>query len=179
MKMLSLLGATAALALAPVASADPSTGPYVGVSAGAYTLDVDNGDFDDNALNLRISAGLKMNENLAIEGNYTKLFEAKDRFAGSEAELEADAWSLMIKPILPLGNLDLYAKAGWAWYDAEVSAQLPGLRLAADGRDDDFTWGAGAEFRFTDNFSLRGDFDRIELDNVDLNFVSAGLQLKF
>ena len=69
-------------------ASDP--GIYIGGGVGAYTLDVDNTNFDDDATVARVFAGLQFTENLAIEGEYQKLFESEDDLFGAQAELEAD-----------------------------------------------------------------------------------------
>ncbi|MEM7100059.1 MAG: porin family protein [Pseudomonadota bacterium] len=154
-------------------------GLYFGGGVGAYTLDLNDSNFDDDATVARIFAGLQFTDNLAIEGEYQKLFESEDDIFGADAELEADIWTISIRPILPLTEfLDLYGKLGYSHYDAEVQTSLIGTTFRADGSDNALSWGGGVDLNFG-NLSLRGEVTRVEIDDADLNLVSAGLVLRF
>ncbi len=154
-------------------------GLYIGGGVGAYTLDIDDTDFDDNATVARVFAGLQFTENLAIEGEYQKLFESEDDIFGVDAELEADIWTISLRPILPLTDfVDLYGKIGYSHYDADVQASILGASFSADDSDTVFSWGGGVDLNFG-NLSLRGEVSRIEIDDADLNLVSAGLVFRF
>src|SRR6056297_2675838 len=110
-----------ALTASPALAAD--LGPYVGVGAGIYTLSLDDDefdDFDDNAAIGRLFAGLRLTDNLATEADYQKLAETRDDLLGADVEVDASAWSLSIRPILPITDfINLYGRLGWAWYDVE------------------------------------------------------------
>ena len=154
-------------------------GLYVGAGVGAYTLDIDDTDFDDNATVARVFAGLQFSENWAIEGEYQKLFESEDDIFGAQAELEADIWTISLRPMISLTDfIDLYGKIGYSHYDAEVQTTILGSSFSADGSDNALSWGGGVDFNFG-NLSLRGEVSRIEVDDADLNLVSAGLVLRF
>ena len=74
--------------------------------------------------------------------------------------------------------IDLYGKIGYSHYDAEVQTTILGSSFSADGSDNALSWGGGVDFNFG-NLSLRGEVSRIEVDDADLNLVSAGLVLRF
>lgn len=167
--------AAAALAFSPaLLAAQP--GAYVGGGVGVYTLDIDDIDYDDSAALLRGFAGFRLNDNWAIEGDYQRFSEAEDDFLGVDAELDFEGYGVALRPIIPLGNLvDLYGKVGWTWYDADASAG--GFAISDSG--DDFTWGGGVDFHLGDLLTLRGEVSRIEIDDTDLNLVSAAVLLRF
>jgi hypothetical protein len=48
-----------------------------------------------------------------------------------------------------------------------------------DGSDDDFTWGGGVDFHLGDLLTLRGDISRVEIEDSDLNLISAAVILRF
>lgn len=158
-------------------------GPYVGAGAGIYTLSLDDDefdDFDDNAAFGRLFGGMRVTDNLAIEADYQKLAKTRDDLFGADVELDATAWGLSVRPILPITDfIDLYGRIGWAWYDVEAKASLLGTRFRIDDSDDDFTWGAGVDINLGQSLSLRGDFSRIEIEDTDLNLISAGIFFRF
>ncbi|MEM7220607.1 MAG: porin family protein [Pseudomonadota bacterium] len=167
--------AAGALALGNAAHAE-NFGPYIGGGAGVYTLDIDDLDFDDNAAVARVFAGYRLSDYLAIEGDYQKLFESN----GDTLELEGDAWTVAARLILPLNDaIDLYAKAGYTFYEFDASANIPGVDLTTSGDDEDWIYGAGVDFHLGDNLSLRGEWNRVDINNTDLNLVTAGLVFRF
>ena len=86
---------------------------YVGASVGGYALDVDDVDFDEGSRFLRAYAGLNFTDNLAVEGDYTRLLEADDTIDGTAAEFEADAFSVFLRPKVSLSeHVDIYGKVG-------------------------------------------------------------------
>ena len=74
---------------------------------------------------------------------------------------------------LPMPNLMVYGLAGWSWADVDHKLKIDcddcDGRIAKSG--DNFnangvTVGAGAEYKFTDNLSLRGEYRFTNLENV-------------
>lgn len=174
---LSAAGALLACSAGAFAAAPP--GPYLGAGVGAYTLDVED-TFDDSAAMVRGFGGLRLGPYWAVEADYQKLTETEDRIAGVDVELDVDAWTLSVRPILPLGEVvDLYGRAGWTWYDAKVTASTPGFDFSLDDSGSEFTWGGGVDFHLGTMLTLRADWSRIEIDDTDLDIVSAGVLLRF
>ena len=154
-------------------------GLYLGAGLGAYTLDIDDTSFDDSATVAKVFAGYRIGDHLAIEGDYQKLYEVKDDVVGIEAKLDADAWTVSIRPILPITDfIDLYGKVGYTWYDIEARTRIFGVSVTEDDSDGDLSWGGGIDLNFG-NLSLRGEVSRIEVDDADLNLVSAGILFRF
>lgn len=155
-------------------------GLYMGVGVGVYTLDIDDTGFDDKATVAKGIAGLRLSDNLAIEVDYQKLFTVEDDILGVEAEIDADAWTVSLRPILPISDfVDLYGKVGYTWYDIEARASILGGPSISDGdSDSSFSWGGGVDLNFG-NVSLRGEVTRIEVDDADLNLVTVGVLVRF
>jgi len=168
-----------ALSAVPASANAADTGLYLGGAVGAYTLDIDDTDFDDGATVAKFFAGYRLHPNLAIEADYQKLFEADDDILGVNAEVDADAWTVALRPTLPITDfIDLYGKIGYTWYDVETKASLLGVSTTLDDSDSDFSWGGGVDFNFG-NLSLRGELSRIEVNDADLNLLTAGVVFKF
>lgn len=178
----AVIGLTTGIAAAAPASA-ADLGPYIGAGAGIYTLSLDDDefeDFDDNAAFGRVFGGVRLTDHLAIEGDYQRLAKTKDNLLGADVELDGTAWGVSIRPILPITEfIDLYARAGWTWYDVEATATVLGTSASVTGNDSDFTWGGGIDINLGQSLSLRGDFSRIEIEDTDLNLISAGVFFRF
>lgn len=179
---LAAAGIAGGVAIAPETNA-ADLGPYVGAGAGIYTLSLDDDefdDFDDNAAFGRLFGGVRITDNLALEADYQKLAKTKDELFGSNVELDATAWSVSLRPILPITDfVDLYGRLGWTWYDVEAKASALGTSFSVEDSDDDFTWGAGVDIHLGQSLSLRADFSRIEIEDTDLNLISAGVFFRF
>lgn len=175
---LGLIALAAASVPRPANAAD--TGLYLGGGVGAYSLDIDDTSFDDGAAVGKILAGYRLHPNLAVEADYQRLFKAKDDILGVKAEVDADAWTVALRPTLPLTDfIDLYAKVGYTWYDVETKASLLGVPAINDSdSDSDFSWGGGVDLNFG-NLSLRGELARIEVNDADLNLLTAGVVFRF
>ena len=172
-----LAGCTAVVAAAPAAA---ETGLYLGGGVGVYTLDIDNTSFDDNSTVAKVFAGLRITDNLAIEGEYQKLFESKDDIFGSDAELEADAWTVSIRPILPLTDfLEVYGKIGYTFYEFESRAQVLGIDVTDEDSERDLTYGVGVDLNLSEGLALRGEVTRLDVDDADLNLVTAAIVFRF
>ena len=154
-------------------------GLYLGGGVGVYTLDIDATSFDDNATVAKAIAGYRFGDNFAIEVDYQKLFEVEDNILGVKAQLDADAWTVSLRPILPISDVvDLYAKVGYTWYDIEARASILGVSITDDDSDSSFSWGGGVDLNFG-NLSLRGEVARIEVDDADLNLITVGVLVRF
>jgi opacity protein-like surface antigen len=161
-----------------LAAAPP--GPYLGAGVGVYTLDIDDIDFDDSAALIRGFGGLRLGAHWAVEADYQRLAESKDEVLGADVELDVEAWTLSLRPIFPIGEVvDIYGRAGWTWYDAEATASAAGIDASVDDSGNEFTWGGGVDFHLGDLLTLRGDFSRIEIEDTDLNIISASILLRF
>ena len=167
------LASTTATAAAP-------PGPYLGVGAGVYTLDIDEVDFDDSAALVRGFGGWRLGPYWAVEADYQELAESEDAVSGVDVELDVHAWTLSVRPILPIGEvIDLYARAGWTWYDAEATASNGPFQASLDDSGSEVTGGGGVDVHLGDMLTIRGDVSRIEIEDTDLDIVSASILLRF
>ncbi|MEQ9451258.1 MAG: porin family protein [Pseudomonadales bacterium] len=179
MRKIITLTALTTLAAFSLNAQAADNGLYIGAGVGAYTLEIDDTDFDDNDTVAKVFAGYRFNKNLAVEGEYQKLFESEDDIFGTNVELEADAWTIAVRPILPLTDfIDLYAKIGYTHYEAEARTRLGGVTINDEDSESGLNWGGGIDFNLG-NVSLRGEVSRIEIDDADLNLVSAGVVFRF
>lgn len=168
------------------------TGFYIGASAGQSKVDcgdVSPFSCDDTDTAYKIFGGYKFNRNLAVEGGYAQLGEASVSGFGLSLTAEATAWDLAAVGSLPLGNnFSLFGKVGLYSGEIEVSSNVPG----GNGKKttSNLTYGFGAQFDFTRNLGLRGEWQRYadaktpstaatDEEKIDIDVLSIGIIWKF
>jgi len=151
-------------------------GFYIGGSAGQTTVKIDDLDIDEDDTAWKGYVGYTFLPWLAIEGGYTDLGRASDNFLGTDVHLDVTAWQAFLVGIVPLGPVDLFAKAGGASLDAELDAGAFGTEHDSD---EYFAYGAGLAYNFG-RWAVRAEYEAYDVDDIDdLYVVSAGLTYHF
>ena len=204
-KQLLLIALSAALGVSSAQAAD--TGFYVGGSFGQSTANDFNGSdidadlatigitsstsTDDSDTGWKVFAGYRFMKYLAVEGAYTDLgeFTAHSTVTSPSAgivdsSIETDAWTISALGILPLGDsFSLFGRVGVNIWSADYSDTftIGGIPGSASEDDDgtDWVYGVGAAWNFTNNLSLRGEWERYDLGDGDVDLWSAGLSWNF
>jgi OOP family OmpA-OmpF porin len=204
-KHLLLLTFSAALVMTSAQAAD--TGLYVGGSVGqakfndfrGSDLDAEfatlgitsSSSTDDTDTSWKAFAGYRIMKYLAVEGAYTNFGEATANtiitspLAGVvNTTVEAEAWTLSALGILPLGDkFSLFARGGVNFWNADISATGTGGGVIATASEDDdgtdWVYGVGAAYNFTNNLSVRGEWERYDFDDGDVDLLSAGISWNF
>jgi Outer membrane protein beta-barrel domain len=167
----ALTGPTAFLLGTGAQAAD--NGFYLGAGVGQANVDVDLGpvDVDGDDTGFKAIVGFRPLDFFAVELNYIDFGSIED--AG--VEVDADAIAAFAVGFLPVGPVDLYAKAGLADSDASIGNAL--ARDDAGGTD--FAYGVGVQLRFL-SLSARLEYEEFDLDDVDnLNMLTLGLTYTF
>lgn len=163
---LALAALAAATLVSPVALAQ-------GLELGAAYSNFDTDGADIGALTAR--GTYFINPHVGIEGEASIGID-DDQVAGANVELDSSFAAFGVVQMPVSERVDLFARAGYATNDYNVS--VPGLG-SASGDDDGLAYGAGAKVFLTDRFGLRGDFTRYEGDDVDADVISVGGVVKF
>jgi OOP family OmpA-OmpF porin len=143
-------------ALAQMAPTVPNF--YVGLEVGQTDVESE----DDTGF--KILGGYQFHRNIAAEVGYGLLFDKGD---GEITSLEVTAVGLF-----PLANqFSLYGKLGFARVEAEDSS--------GSVDDTSLTFGFGAQYDVNRNLGLRLGWQRYEIENVDVDFISLGLVWRF
>lgn len=176
-KSASALVALAALGMSASAAAE---GFYVGASALQSRFDQDHfdiNDVDDEDTGWKLIAGYRFAPAFAIEGGYTKFgkAEAPAVDVSGPFEARAKAFSLYGVGFLPVGPVELFAKAGAARIDADGNVGA----VFFEDKKIEFAYGAGAQFRIG-RLALRAEYERIDTNVIgDLDVISAGAVFHF
>lgn len=153
-------------------------GVYIGGGVGQSFIetdvkDFDNTDFklDDNNFAYEFIAGVRMSNELAIEGGYKYLGSIKSKTNDYSFESKTSGYDLCAVGNIYLGILDIHGKAGLLWWDEAFEE---------NGKDDtnngsDFMWGFGATVRLG-SVGVRAEWERFEVKHYDrLSMLSVGL----
>ncbi len=164
----------AAALLLMVGSADTAdTGMYIGASVGQLTLNVDDigddledFDFSGDSTAFKFFGGYRFLSFLSVEGGYRDLGSPDDSFGDLKVETGLTAWDLEAVGILPIGPIDLFAKAGILWWDADIKARLGDDSERDSDNGSDLLYGVGVALRLG-SVAVRGELERFDIENTD------------
>lgn len=167
---------------------DTQTGFYIGAGLTEVAidgfddqLDVDT-DLDLDDTSWKAFAGWRFNEYFATELNYMDLGSEELEEGAARFELEAEAISAYAIGMVPVPYVDLYAKAGLAWWDAQGTSNIvppSGVDNDFDEDETEFAWGAGIQARYR-NFGARLEYESFDVADTDgLDLFSLGLTYTF
>ncbi len=150
----------------PFASA-AEPGWYFGAGIGNSDPDVSLLDDDTGT---KFFAGYNYDGTWALEGGFVDLGDFDiDTLPGS---VEVDGFQFAGVGNLPVGTASLFGKAGLYWWDGEARAFG-----APIGDDDgiDVMWGFGVAFEISDNWRVRGEWERFDIDGDDIDMLSVSV----
>ena len=178
-----------------VETAPANTGFYVGIGYGYEKLIIDEkngpGRINEKFGSIMLDAGYKFNPYIGVEGRYWSGINSSNDLAwrtGIRSDVTVDAWGLYVKPMYPVSNaMNLYGLLGYGSVDATFD--LPsGGSLTSDSVSG-FSWGIGADYAITNNWSVfldytsvldtrSGNIDGLPSDN-SLDTVNIGVNYLF
>lgn len=160
---------------------------YVGASVGQSELKEDctggvTCDYKDTGF--KVFGGYMLMPNFGIEAAYVDLGKATETAPGISAQIESSGFGLWAKGVLPIDSFALFAKAGFAYLDTEVSGSISGLGSASVSESNtNFAWGVGGAYHFTKNLGLRVEYERFRVEfrgeKSDVDLLSAGIVYRF
>lgn len=150
---------------------------YLNASVGQSSIDNEvYGIGFDEATSFSLGIGYFFNNYFGLECSYIDLGDAEDDVVGL-IEVSADALMLMAVGKYDMSDMfSVYAKVGMAAWDGKVSAPGYGSE-SEDGTD--LTWAAGMMINFTEQFSFFGQYQAFDLDDLDIDNISLGIQYHF
>ncbi|HEX7810660.1 MAG TPA: outer membrane beta-barrel protein [Burkholderiales bacterium] len=202
---------TAGLTAGQVSAAD--SGGYFGVAAGQSMVDLDEGEInaslasiglganttvDDTDTGFKIFGGYQFNNNLAIEGAYSRFgkFASNSTITSGGSGTANGEWSgysldVAALGMLPLGEkFTLFGRAGLSVWnlDFDFTASGPGGTATLSESESGVSplLGLGASFNFTPTIALRAEYERHfavgdeeTTGDGDIDLISVGLVFKF
>jgi len=166
---------TLALFAATASAAD--NGFYLGAGISQSQIDGVADEFDMEDTSFKLIAGFRPLDVFAVELNYMDLGSDTLSEGGFSAEAEARAIAGFAMLMLPLPLVDLYVKAGLAYWETEASSSLAPARLKDDGTE--FAYGAGIQVRFW-SLAARLEYESFDIEDTDgLDLFTLGLTYTF
>ncbi len=174
-KLLIIWSALATVAATPVL-ADEAMGGYVGGGVGQFNVEIDdvddvdttidNYDSDDTAY--KVFAGWRLNRFLAIEGAYVNLGNPSEEvLPGVTVESETDGFAPYVVGTVPIGIFEVFAKAGYYFYDQNVTVRTSLGDASSSDSGETFTWSAGVGVNLIQHLNLRLEYEQFDIEDTD------------
>ncbi len=178
----ALLALTTGPATAQGMGLGPEAGFYAGAGGGFTTVDlcddlraVGATNCDDEDVGFKIFGGFKFNQYVAAEVGYADLGEVTASALGISATAEVDGFQVAAVGSYPIEQFSLLGKVGIYAWDGEISTTVGNF----DDDGTDIMFGLGGAFRFTPEISVRGEWERFDIDGDDIDFFSASFIYNF
>lgn len=153
-------------------------GGYIGASAGQGSTSFDAGggtNFDASATSYKVLGGYRVLKFFGVEGDYRDFGSQRETVSGEEITLDTTAFDLFAVGVLPLGLFEVFGKAGYTMWDAEVSA----LSQSVSDSGNDMAFGVGAGYAFG-KVGVRLEYEMFDIaDADDVSMVSVGAEFRF
>jgi hypothetical protein len=169
-----------------VAYAD--SGVYIGASFGNATLDTGIeipdfvGDFDEDDSAYKVLLGYRFDLPsvfVAVEGGYVDLGQPKLTVATETLEIDPTGVHLSAIAGVEAGPAELYLKAGYIAWDADLTFTDDlgnSATLTEDGSD--MGYGLGIAFG-VGPVTVRGEFEKYDIEDADASMLSVGFTYLF
>lgn len=175
------------------ASQASAQGFYIGGSVGKSDIDdeiaipalITSGSVDGTDTGFKIFGGYQFNQNFGVELAYVDLGKATysgDFFGTPVAGGKVELWGINISAVgtLPLNpSFAVFGKVGLFSWEAKASDVTGGVPFSAKDDGADISYGIGASYNFTKNFSARAEWEFFNTDAADASLLSIGLVYNF
>jgi hypothetical protein len=143
---------------------DDPRGFYIGAGAGYSSISLEDddspADLEGDDVGFKAILGYRILKWVAVEASYADYGTQDDDLFGVAIESDFDAYYLTGVGMLPLGNADIFVKAGIARWEGTLSN--PDFGVLASEDNTDAIVGFGAQARFG-QLALRGELEGLML----------------
>lgn len=175
-------GITAVLAAAALATAtgaraqENESGFYAGAGVGTFDVEIDDVDdvtteierYDSDDTAWKAFGGWRMNPYLAFELAYVNLGSPDDEIApDTTLTVETDGFAPYVVGTLPIGWFEVFAKAGYYWYEVEARLASPLGSARESETNETFTWSAGLGVNVLERINVRLEYEQFDFDEAD------------
>jgi Outer membrane protein beta-barrel domain len=177
-------GVLAALTAVPVAAQDDGRrdrdrfddnnveGFYLGGGFGDFSTEIDelddvddvDVDFDVDEDATKVFAGWRFNRFFAVQGDYYDFGESNSALNLLDVSSEAKGFAPSVVGTLPIGPVELFARAGILFYDLEVNLDLDPV-IDESGSDPIYAGGVG--FTIGERFNIKAEYEVVDIDEFD------------
>jgi hypothetical protein len=172
---LTPVAAALLLAAGPALAADDEgnrEGLYLGVGLGDFSTqihDIDNVDnanldFDADENATKIFAGWRFNRFFAVQLDHYDFDRSNLAIDLLDVSADTKGTAASVVGTLPIGPIELFARAGEIWYDLNVDVDGE-RRIDASGNDP--VYSAGIGFTVAKRLNLKAEYERIKISDFD------------
>jgi outer membrane autotransporter protein len=171
MKAIAIAAAAASLLVGVAAHAQqaPVASPVYGELGYSWTQ-IHGGGLKATPGAVRGIIGYDLHPNLAVEG-MVEAGTGHDTDNGVSAKLDS-SYGLFVKPKYDFGNAEVFARAGWARTNLNLST--------GDVSSNNFAYGAGVNYNVTSRMNVGLDYTRLaDKDGIKVDGVTLGVGYHF
>jgi OOP family OmpA-OmpF porin len=186
----TLLTLIALALLATPAAAAEKNGFSLGAGISSSTIGVegmydelDTGDFEESDTGFKVFGGFRFLTFVGIEAGYVDFGSPTDSTGSGDSvqdiEVSLSGYDVAAVGYLPLGPVDIFAKAGMFWWNADVQEMLE--QYSSDDLDSgsDPFYGIGVGV-WLGHFNIRAEYELFDVEGTkDVNQVSLGFSYTF
>jgi hypothetical protein len=169
-------------ALAQGMGVENERGFYVGGGVGQSNIELDGLDGVDEAIedldaddtSWKAFVGYRVNPYLSFEAAYLDFGRPQDDFTGTgssgDYRVELSGFAPYIVGTLPVGPVELSARAGYYIYDLETTVDLDDLGgdvFTSDDSGEDFVYGVGVGLTMFERLNARLEYEVVDLTGAD------------
>ena len=170
MKRSAVAAALLILGVTPV-FAENDSGLYLGAGVGRFNVKIDNvrdvgttvQSFDGDDTTFKVFAGWRFSKYIGVELAYMDLGAPSDSVNDLRVEAKINGVAPYVIGTLPLGPVELFAKAGYYFYDIKINAES--IRSLDDSRQD-FAYGAGVGITLFEHLHTRLEYEVIDISDL-------------
>lgn len=160
--------------------ADDKSGFYIGLGVGEATNKADEIDFDASDTAFKVVGGYSFNKYIAAEVGYIDAGSPDQQFGASNIKIEATGFTVAALGKLPIGNSFAFiGKLGYASYKSEATLSLGGGSISSDDDNEDLLYGIGAEVYLGNHFTLRAEYEAVDVPDGEFTIASLNGVVRF
>lgn len=157
---------------------------YIGLNAGRSEFKAaapETAKFDSSDTAFKLLGGYNFNRVLSVEVDFVDYGSFEESSDGITLDADAQSFTAYGVGIIPVGpKFDLYAKAGFASWSADVRTVEDDVPTTTSPSGTDFAWGFGAAFHSRKHWSIVLEWELTETSGIDrLNIGSLGFRWEF
>lgn len=129
----------------------------------------------------KVYTGYQFNQYLGVEGDFANLNDMTAKNGTTKTETVTTAWALAAVGSYPLTEkFSVMAKLGAAYVLPKTTTKVGAANATRTG-DDGYqpNYGVGLSYALLDNFNLRAEWERFDMDDYNIDLMTAGFAVEF
>ncbi len=154
---------------------------YIGASVGKSTVQEDQSGFkfDDGDNSFKVFAGCRFFKFFWVESGYVDMGSPSETVAGTDIKIDVTAWDAFAVGVIPLGLVELFAKAGYVRWSSDVKLS-GGTSGSSSDSGTDRAYGVGFAIKLVKVLAIRAEYERFDVKDTDkADLASVGVAFRF